>query len=880
MERQSRFLYRGEKTQEISFPLGGVGTGCIGLAGNGRLIDWEIYNRPNKCSQNGFSHFSIKAERNGKVIDARVLNGDLHPPYLGSIQGAQYASYGFGVSRESLTGMPHFRGVDFTGEFPIARLDYLDERFPGRVSLHAFNPLIPLNEFDSGIPAAFFEFEIENTTDAPLTYTLAGTLTNPLAEQNVHSVKSEDGRVYLYLTGAPSPKTGPGDLTLAVEGEDLSAQAYWFRGAWFDSLEVYWREFCLPGGLKARTYPAEKTGANNTGSLATRFTLAAGQQGRVRFVIAWNFPIFENYWNQATQAVAEKKGIPNSWKNYYATRFEDSLVSARYAFENWDRLLAETQLFKDALYNSDLEPVVIDAVAANLAVMKSPTVARLEDGTFYGFEGCHPNSGCCEGSCTHVWNYAQAVSFLFPGLERSMRTIDFNLNQRTDGAMRFRLPLPAGINAEDYWVFHPCADGQFGNVLKAYADWKISGDTAWLRSCWPAIKSAIEFAWSPSNEYRWDPEKKGVLTGRMHHTLDMELFGPDAWLNGFYLAALKAGAEMAEAFGEFDTANEYRSIFKKGKAWVDANLFNGEYYYQRIDLNDKSIIDSFDNGSTTMVGSLIDSYWNGEHGEIKYQIGEGCEIDQLLAQFHANIYGLGEIFDPAQARTALTSLYKYNFKKSMRDYYNPCRVFALNDEAGLVMCEWPADKRKPMIPIPYTQEVMTGFEYAAAALMIQSGLVEQGLEVVAAVRDRYDGEKRNPWNEIECGSNYARSMSSYALLTSFSGFEFDLPRKMIGFNPIQSAPEARSDFKVFWSLGSGWGTYSQSKRAVTLDVLYGILELQRLRLPFLKAGEVKAVRLGTGKDSTRIAFKQTEGEVVFAHPVKFWKDCPLVIERG
>ncbi|MDP2989824.1 MAG: GH116 family glycosyl hydrolase, partial [Kiritimatiellota bacterium] len=509
----------------------------------------------------------------------------------------------------------------------------------------------------------------------------------------------------------------------AVEGEELSAQAYWFRGAWFDNLEVYWRELTQPGGLKPRVYPAAQAGARNSGSLASRLTLQPGQSQRVRFTITWSFPYFTNYWNKDTHKIAAEKGIPTQWINYYATQFNDSLVSARYALDNWDRLFEETRVFKEALYTSDLDPVVIDAIAANLAVIKSPTVLRLQNGTFYGFEGCHPNSGCCEGSCTHVWNYAQAVAFLFPALERSMREVDFTMNQRADGGMRFRLPLPSGLNAEDYWVFHPCADGQFGNVLKAYADWKISGDTKWLQKFWPAIQKAIEFAWAPTNEYRWDPEKKGVLTGRMHHTLDMELYGPDAWLNGFYLAALKAGAEMAEAMAEPEKAQEYRAVFEKGKAWVDAHLFNGEYYHQLIDLKDRSILEAFSSGAASMSGTVMDAYWNGEHQEIKYQIGEGCEIDQLLAQYHANIYGLGEIFDPSQARTALHSLYKYNFKQPMRDFYNPCRIFALNDEGGLVMCAWPEKVYKPMIPIPYSQEVMTGFEYAAATLMIQSGLV-------------------------------------------------------------------------------------------------------------------------------------------------------------
>ena len=302
MVANSRFHYRHDRTVEISFPLGGIGTGSIGLAGNGRLIDWEIFNRPNKGSFNGFSHFAVRAERSGKVIDARVLQGDLHPPYSGIINGPGFNSFGFGPSREFLTGLPHFESLEFTGEFPIARLDFVDEKFAGKVRLTAFNPFIPLNDFDSGLPAAFFEFEVENTSSETLAYTLSGTLSNPLPANNLHTIKRETNRAYLHLASdspeaAEAAKTGSGDLTLGVEGKEISSQAYWYRGGWFDNLEIYWQDFYQPGELKPRSYPAEKAGANNSGSLAARFTLPPKGHRRIRFAITWNFPYYENYWN-------------------------------------------------------------------------------------------------------------------------------------------------------------------------------------------------------------------------------------------------------------------------------------------------------------------------------------------------------------------------------------------------------------------------------------------------------------------------------------------------------------------------------------------------------------------------------------------------------
>jgi len=833
------FIFRGAKTKEISLPLGGIGSGCIGLAGNGRLIDWEIFNRPNKGGTNGFSHFAIKAEADGKVIDARVLNGDLTPPYAGEIGKPGFQSLGFGPIRDYLTGVPHFREVEFRGEYPFAKLSFKDDLFPGKVWITAFNPYIPLNDVDSSIPAAFFEIEVENTTGKEITYTVCSSMQNPLPKGTTVNMFEKRGKVRLIKLSSNKFKGDEvefGDLTIATDAPDVSYQEYWFRkgttGGWFDSLRIYWRDLTSPGGFRNRLYIESASGIQDVCSLATHIQVKPGKTVSVRFIISWNFPNCYNYWNP--EKPCGEGCAPKTWKNFYATLFEDSTQSAVYSLENWDRLYAETMEFKNALFSSTLPSYVLDAVSANLSTLKTPTVLRLEDGSFYGWEGCHPSSGCCEGSCTHVWNYTYVLPFLYPRLERSMRDLDFKYNQLEDGRMSFRLQLPLG---RDRWDFHACADGQFGGLVKAYRDWKISGDSLWLKSKWEAIKKSIEYAWAETNEDRWDLDKDGVLEGRQHHTLDMELFGPNSWRTGFYLAALKAGAEIAEYLGEAHKAKEYRNVFEKGKEWVDKHLFNGEYYRQIIDIKDKSVLERF----KTENPEVENTYWDGEHGELKYQMGDGCEVDQVAAQWHANICGLGEVFDKEQVRKALRSIYKYNFKKTMRGFFNPCRVFSLNDEAGLVICEWPEGRYKPAVPIPYAEETMNGYEYAAASHMIQEGLVEEGLEVVKAIRDRYDGEKRNPWNEIECGSNYARSMASYAILLALSGFEFNLVKGQIGFNPPCLE---NGEFRCFWSLGTGWGTFEMKPDRVVIRVQHGKLELKTLRLAFLKTSKLKSVSIG------------------------------------
>ncbi|GHU06022.1 hypothetical protein FACS1894147_12720 [Spirochaetia bacterium] len=219
----------------------------------------------------------------------------------------------------------------------------------------------------------------------------------------------------------------------------------------------------------------------------------------------------------------------------------------------------------------------------------------------------------------------------------------------------------------------------------------------------------------------------------------------------------------------------------------------------------------------------MNAYWNSEAEEIKYQIDQGCEIDQLIAQWHANLCGLGEIFDKAQVRKALAAIHQYNYKPSLRFHFNPCRIYGLNDEAGAVICEWPDGTYKPVIPLPYAEETQHGYEYEAAICMIQEGLESEGLDIVRGIRDRYTGENRNPWNEIECGSNYARSMASYSLLLAYSGFSYDMTKTEIGFVPIR-------DGAYFWSLDKAWGIFEQQGNNCSLKVLYGKQELRRIKL--------------------------------------------------
>ena len=317
------------------------------------------------------------------------------------------------------------------------------------------------------------------------------------------------------------------------------------------------------------------------------------------------------------------------------------------------------------------------------------------------------------------------------------------------GAIHFRTLLPEGKARSGF----AAADGQMGQIVHAYLDWKLSGDRAWLERLAPRLRKALEFAWIPGG---WDADRDGVLEGAQHNTYDVEFYGPNPQCGVYYLAALRAMEEMAGVLGETDASAEYRRLWQQGSRWIDANLFNGEYYVQKV----RGV-------KPEDVAAVLRSQMGSDDTERpQYQAGAGCLADQLIGQYLAHAAGLGPLLDPAHIRQTLASIYRYNFKRSMLQHDTVQRVYVLNDEPGLVVCDY-AKAERPRIPFPYYAEAWTGMEYSTGALMIFAGLAAEGVECFESARRRFDGERRNPWDEPECGHHYARAMSAWSGLLAY-----------------------------------------------------------------------------------------------------------------
>ena len=542
-----------------------------------------------------------------------------------------------------------------------------------------------------------------------------------------------------------------------------------------------------------------------------RGELVPGERVTYPVVIAWHFP-------NITAAVAGGSAeIPLVWHPFYATQWQDAKAVLGYVRDHYADLRDRAQAFHDALFASTLPAAVLDAVSANLGIIKSPTILRHESGDLWGWEGCFCDAGCCAGSCTHVWNYAQALPHLFPALERTLRAAELESSMDGRGHVNFRAAPPGLPTAHD---FHAAADGQLGGIMKVYREWQISGDPAWLARVYPLVKRSMDFCIA-----QWDPRRVGLIEEPHHNTYDIEFWGPDGLCASFYLGALAAMAALARDAGHPEDATPYDALARRGAQAIEARLFNGEYYQQQI------MVDGL--RDTSFAQTLADlAEDTSEEARLlkqegpKYQIGAGCLSDGVWGAWLARLCGVESPQDRASIRSHLAAVYRHNFKPSLWEHANPQRPgYALGDEPGLLLCTWP-DGGKPTLPFVYSDEVWTGIEYQVASHLVAEGMIEEGLTIVKAMRSRYDGRARNPWNEYECGNYYARAMASYALLIALSGFYYSAVTRTLTLAPALDA----DPFTCFFSTATGWGTLTLRADRLEVQLAAGELVVSTLRV--------------------------------------------------
>ncbi len=810
--------YTGEYLNRVAFPIGGMGAGMFCLEGSGKISHLSLRNKPEVFNEpNSFAAVCIKGETNV----ARVLEGPIPDwKYFGQPESGN-------GSGSTNYGLPRFREATFLARFPFANLELTDSDIPLKVAITGWSPFIPNDADNSSLPAGALEYKFTNSgstaKDAVFSFNTQNFMKVPDREWNNSKTKGKNkilpiqNGFILFQEGTEEYPHLQGACAFYVDDPSVVVNHCWFRGGWFDPMTMAWNDVAQASLVNREPVDADAPGA----SLFVPFTLKPGEEKTIKLMVVWYVPCSNiRLGNDPDNAPVCKPGDPNcvcskTYIPWYAGKFKNVREVANYWSQQYNSLRSNSELFRDAFYNTTLPAEVVEAVAANLTILKSPTVLRETCGCLWCYEGCCDSWGCCHGSCTHVWNYAQAIPHLFPGLERSLRHTEFFVSQDETGHQMFRSNLPIRPVKHD---FHAAADGQLGGIMKVYREWRISGDTQWLTEFWPKVKESLNFCIQ-----KWDPKGKGVLEEPHHNTYDIEYWGPECHCTTFYLGALTAAIEMGITLG--DDVSRYETLLQNGKQFLETDLYNGEYFYQKIQWEGLQAEDPV---------KAAAGQWNVNYSpealEIlkkegpKYQYGTGCLSDGVLGLWIARMCGLEQpIVDEQKVKSHLASVHKYNLKQNLLNHVNPQRPsFAMGKDGGLLLCTWPKGGALSL-PFVYSNEVWTGIEYQVASHLMLEGMVEQGLEVVRLARNRYDGRNRNPFNEYECGHWYARAMSSYGMLQGLTGVRYDAVDKTLYIDS-----QVGNTFIGFISTESGFGSVGLKSGKPFVDMKMGSLDVKKV----------------------------------------------------
>ncbi len=818
--------YKGEKLTEVAMPLGGIGTGTVSIGGRGDLRDWELGNRgalgwtpgvklvePTIANAPFFAlYYKEKGLEQGQI---RLLEGPIS-------ESKYYGDWGCDVYN---AGFPRFEENSFKAAYPLAQLDFKHKDVPLDVKLKAFNPMIPGDEESSSIPVAVLTYSVMNKSDKTMEFSVCGMIPNfigmdgwggkPNKNENEYR---EDGSVkglYMFSNGVDSADVNWGTMALSTNSSGkVTYRTSWAKLGWNWTFREFIDDITADGELIDLGFDAgaEKyevsdimsdllqnndrySLATPPATLAVKEELAPGEEKEVTFYITWHFPNRRgwDHGNGNYTAFGTKEIVGN----YYTTKYADAWDVVSKVNKKLPVLEKKTVDFVSAFCESDIPEVIKEAALFNSTNLRCQTVFQTADGYPFGFEGtgsvqgtklgAAKSSGWGFGTCFHVWNYESTIPFLFGDLSMKFREVEFLHATHDNGAMSHRVGLPLKENGKKFK--HWAADGQMGTLIKVYRDWQLSGNDEKLKEMWPFIKKAMSFAWTGP----WDQNKDGVMEGSQHNTMDINYEGPNPQMAAWYLGALKASTEMADYLGDKAFKKECEDLFEKGSVWVDENLFNGEYYEHIIPEG---------------------------HNKIA-QLGKGCLVDQLVGQYLAHTTGLGYVLDENHVAKTMESIMKYNWVDDFNNHINTFRSFGLGNEAGLIMASYPHGELLDF-PFPYYTEIMTGFEYSTAVHMIYEGQLKNGLTVFEAIRNRFDGKKRNPFNEGEYGHRYARAMAAWAGVIAWTGFEYSAVTKTMKFNPINGT--------YFWSNGYAFGTVKIDNSNIDLKVIGGNLSLLEFQM--------------------------------------------------
>ncbi len=822
-----------QQHQESGLPLGALGAGSIELRPDGEFHMWQIAN-PERWRRDCRKHIDAEDGEglSGSLSFSICTRQPTGEPVLRRL-GLGLGS-GYGVEEHNYRMYSFLKPVEevaFDGTFPQASLTYRDRALPVQVQLKAASPFVPYEERTSGTPGIFLTFTVYNPAKDPVEISLAGKLraivnAGPDGRGRRSQVVRAGAYTSLLMSSGDTVPDAPdrGSAALSVEGDGVT----WLSGEYRDYMNEYvahgslgvseesflfalrrsgrlpntsiaerpdWRDAAdridqLSAGeadqlleeLSRHSFaasilerlstadPTLFTGKDSRrevlryvlknwseidqrspwgdGALCVSFTLAPGEHREIPFILSWYFPSLYS-------AGGRQVG------HIYETWFSDALAVNHYLQRERSRILKAVDTFVETLYDSSFPAVFMDAVSAQLATLvKCSWWSR--DGDFGLWEGL----GSCGLQTMDVTYHASAgLAALFPALQMRQMRMSAAF-QREDGC------IPHFFTPD----FHSVDDGfdrvdmnpQF--VLLVCRDYLITGDRTYASDMWPHVARAIERTASLDSSGRGLPDRDA---GR--NTYDAWSFsGTSAYISILWLAALEAGALLAEACEHPDSATAWRELARRGAQALEQSLWNGDYYDLWVD------------------------------GDCRDQC---CMTDQLDGAFFAHVLGLDGILPEERIQTALDAIWRYNY----------------SEENGLVNASCPPGKHATLHTFRNCQGLAnwSGIEYLMAAFFIMKGRYAHGLRLVENVWNRHL-RLGQVWNHAECGDHYYRPLSSWWLLQALGGVSVQGAEKVL----LLSDAAVGGPFRCPWFSAAGYGTLCGGQGYRKLTCLYGQAELR------------------------------------------------------
>ena len=817
--------------QFIGMPIGGIFTGTVYLGGDGRLWLWDIFNQ----NQNGIDPKTIEWDLDlhvGKKV--RPQDGSA---YVQPAKNIRPLEQGFAIKivEDTKTVIKKLEASDwdeilFEATYPMPKIHYIDHSLGLDITATIFSPFIPLDEKNSGLPCTIYSFTIKNKTQNDISVSILGWLENKVSPR---SKKETDLRLNTAESTTACVIAKSSIQLNGTENQEKQADFGTMALGSFNSKSLVNTSFTLPVTVASfsiqNNLVTEKQVSEGPlmNSVCTNHTIKAGQTIQTNYIIAWHFA------NLTLNPVIQGKG------RFYNQQFKDAVEVVKYVATHFSLLSKQTALWRETWYDSTLPWWFLERTFLNISTLATTTAHRFESGRFYAWEGV----GCCEGTCTHVWQYAQAMGRIFPAIERDTRErVDLGLSLKSDGMMWYRGEV----------VKTAAIDGQAGTILRIYREHKMSPDKKFLQKNWDKIKLATNWV------IQQDRNQDGMEDTPIENTLDAVWDGEIAWLVGLCIAAVKAGEHMAIEMGDTAFAKICATYVSNGTKNMEEKLFNGEYFIHQPD----SI-----------------------KGREKLGSYNTCHIDQVYGQSWAHQVGLGRIIDKEKTISALKALWKYNFTPDVGPYIKErrgWRPYALAGEGGMVMNTNPLNEAKPYgekitWQLGYFHECMSGFEHQVASHMMAEGMTDEALVLTRMIHDRYYAGKRNPFNEIECSDHYARAMASYGTFISACGFDYDGPNGSIQFAPKLNPNKCKLPFTSATAWGSFEQLISDKKFSATLHIKYGTLHLNKITLEANVPVSVSTIFIGEKKRNAKLEKQGSSLTFHFENTIELKKGQKLKI---